>query len=269
MPLVYLILFLAILGYCTGPDHHSDNSSKSVQLADTQPTDPIPELPPKTIDSNPIDLNDKSIYESPLSPRCQEIIHNLKALKSQNLEGFKVGKIIVGKTTVQEAKRIYPSLDSQNIGSSHTFSALHIDFPLGDAKANIKFDGTSRVIEEITIESSKLDQWNKFGLQRHMQLNKYIKRVQKRHEGYIWEIKEAYSPKGMRSKAKSKSDPIIEIKKSQKHNKILLRFYWPFFSRSEFDRINSADNFFINEEKKQDRKMNRSVKDYFSDEIKQ
>lgn len=228
-------IVLVILLFQCSSETDKNNAKESSSLALTTTADPAAEAAPKALPEL-LDPDDPTLRSVQLSSQGKEILDNLRALRSQALNGFKLGKIVVGKTTIEEAALAYPKLD---LTTSKMQPADNISFPLS-GEVRFSVDDESGRISGVVINSPNLDLWEKHQLDKQLPLERF----QLKPDAYQNKISKntiaVYVPPNMSSKWATKSIPSIEIAKLRDSGQISIRIDWPVFTRQKWLKINNS-----------------------------
>lgn len=221
---IVLVILLMQCALESGENKEKETNSSALSA-------PAPKTLPELLDPD-----DPTLRSVQLSLQGKEILDNLRALRSQALNGFKLGKIVVGKTTMEEAALAYPKLD---LTTSKMQPADNINFPLS-GEVRLSIDEESGRISGVVINSPNLKLWEKHQLERHLPLEHFQLNPNTDQKKTSKNTIAVYVPPNMSSKWATKSIPSIEIAKLRDSGQISIRIDWPVFTRQKWLRINNS-----------------------------
>ena len=183
-----------------------------------------------------LDPFDPAVQSLQLSAQGQEILDNVRALREQGLNGLQLGRIVVGRTTLEEAAVSYPKLD---VKTSKMQPTENIDFPLaGQFRFNV--DDASGIICGVTINSPDLDLWEKHQLEKQLPLEHYQLRENSVRNKQDENVIRVYAPPNLSTKWATRSIPSIEIAKLHDRGRVVIRSDWPVHTRQKWLKINNS-----------------------------
>lgn len=222
--LVMILVVFFLIGYVF---FDSDSDPASAPSPKTEPAS-VKEVPKK------LDPKDEAVKTVRLSAPGKEILENANKLEELGLKGFKMGNLLIGSTTKDEAIALYPDI-GPDLGTCLT---ENIGFPLpGDV--TFRFDSTSGIITHMTIESDSLDIWEELGMRKMLPLQQFECTEKADDDPILGYSMEICKPIGLKNDHNTPMVPSIEIYRSPIHNSLSVSVDWPALTFEQWQELNN------------------------------